>query len=248
MKVQVLISDLQVPYHDKRAVANVIEFVKWYKPDEVITVGDEMDMQTISKWSRGTSLEYEGSIGRDRDETVRILGELGVSQMTRSNHTDRLFNTVSLRAPGLLGLPELTIQKFLKLDELGIKYHEQPHEIAPGWVLMHGDEGSTNQTGGQTALGLAKRSGMSVVCGHTHRMGLIPHAQSWGAGTTKTIWGMEVGNLMDYSKAKYIKGGLFNWQQGFGMLYTEGRNVTPVVIPIDRQGRFVVEGRGWGYK
>ena len=113
---------------------------------------------------------------------------------------------------------------------------------------MHGDEGSTNQTGGQTALGLAKRSGMSVVCGHTHRMGLIPHAQPWGAGTTKTIWGMEVGNLMDYSKAKYIKGGLFNWQQGFGMLYTEGRNVTPVVIPIDRQGRFVVEGRGWGYK
>lgn len=247
MKVQILISDLQVPYHDKRAVANVIEFIKWYKPDEVISVGDEMDMQTISKWSRGTALEHEGSIGNDRDEAVRILKALKITRMTRSNHTDRLFNTIALRAPGLSNLPELTLRKFLRLDELGITYHEKPYEIAPNWILMHGDEGSMNQTGGQTALGLAKRSGKSVVCGHTHRMGLIPHAQSWGAGTTKAIWGMEVGNLMDYSKAKYIKGGLFNWQQGFGMLYTEGQSVTPVIIPIDKQGRFTVEGRGWGY-
>ena len=76
MKVYVAVADLQVPYHDKRAVKNLINFVKDFKPTKVFTVGDEQDFQTISKWSKGTLLEYEGSIGRDRDETCRILEAL----------------------------------------------------------------------------------------------------------------------------------------------------------------------------
>jgi hypothetical protein len=63
MKTIVCVSDLQIPYHDKRAVANLAAFIKAYKPTEVVSVGDEMDMQTISKWSKGTPLEYERSIG-----------------------------------------------------------------------------------------------------------------------------------------------------------------------------------------
>lgn len=250
MKVIVAISDMQVPYHDKRALENIIHFVKDFKPTEVVTVGDEMDMQTISKWSKGTKLEYEGSIGRDRDETCSIMERLGVSHMARSNHTDRLFNTVSLRAPGLLGLPELNIQNFFRMDDLGIKYHEDPYELAPDWLLMHGDEGSANSTAGQTALGLAKRTGTSIICGHTHRQAIIPysqsHASSGGGIISKTIYGFETGNVMDYRKARYIKGGLFNWQQGFGILYVDGKTVTPVAVPIQRDGSFIVNGYKWG--
>ena len=87
MKTIVCVSDLQVPYHDKRAVANLAKFIKAFKPDEVVSVGDEMDMQTISKWAKGTPLEFERSIGRDRDETTRILESLQVKHMIRSNHT-----------------------------------------------------------------------------------------------------------------------------------------------------------------
>jgi len=38
MKVKVIVSDLQVPYHDKRAVANVAKFIKAFKPDDVSQV------------------------------------------------------------------------------------------------------------------------------------------------------------------------------------------------------------------
>ncbi len=246
MKVTVLISDLQIPYNDKRATKNIINFIKDFKPTEVATVGDEMDMQTISKWSRGTILEYEGSIQRDRDETCRVLEAMNVSHMARSNHTDRLFNYVSLKAPGLLGFEALNVENFFRMKELGINYHEDPYEIAPGWLLMHGDEGTQSATGGMTALALAKRTNMSVVCGHTHRQGLVPFSQSYGAGTTETIYGFETGNLMNYSKAKYIKGGLFNWQQGFGVLYTDGQTVTPVMVPINKDGSFIFAGYKWG--
>jgi hypothetical protein len=151
-----------------------------------------------------------------------------------------------MRAPGLLGLPELELPEFLRLPDIGATYHDKPYELAPNWLLMHGDEGSMKSTGGLTALGLAMRTGMSVVCGHTHRMGLAHHTQAHGTATPRTVWGMEVGNLMKYRDAKYIKGGLFTWQQGFGMLYVDGRTVVPVTIPIQKDGSFIVEGKRWG--
>jgi hypothetical protein len=80
MKIKriVVISDLQVPFHDKKAVRNVAQFIRKYKPDDVLCVGDEIDFQTISRWSTGRD-EWSGSIGRDRDETVRVLAELQVT-------------------------------------------------------------------------------------------------------------------------------------------------------------------------
>ena len=246
MKKIVCISDLQVPYYDKRAVNNLAAFIKAYKPDTVVSVGDEMDMQTISRWAKGTPLEYERSISKDRDETVRVLEALKVKHVIRSNHTDRLFNTVMMRAPGLLGLPELSLPTFLRFDQLGITYHKNPYELAPGWLLLHGDEGNISQTGGQTALNLALRTGRSVVCGHTHRMGLLHKTEAYAGKPTRTLWGMEVGNLMDMKQASYLKAGYGNWQQGFGILSVDGTKVHPQLVPIHKDGTFVVEGKVWG--
>jgi hypothetical protein len=246
MKAIVCISDLQVPFQDQRAVDNVAAFIKAFKPDSVASVGDEMDMQTISRWSHGTPLEYERTISRDRDATVRVLEQLRVQHVIRSNHTDRLFNTVMMRAPGLLGLPELDLPNFLRFPELGITYHRKPYELAPGWLLMHGDEGNISQNGGTTALNLAKKTGMSVVCGHTHRMGLTHHSESFAGTNTRTIWGMEVGNLMNAKKASYLKAGISNWQQGFGILWVDGKSVKPELIPIRKDGTFTAAGKTWG--
>lgn len=246
MKTIVCISDLQVPFHDKRAVANVVAFIKAFKPDSVVSVGDEMDFQTISRWAHGTPLEYEQTIARDRDATVQVLADLKVQHVIRSNHTDRLFNTVMMRAPGLISLPELELPNFLRFPQLGITYHAKPYELAPGWLLMHGDEGSVSQNGGQTALNLARKTGMSVVCGHTHRMGLMHLSEGYYGRQTRTIWGMEVGNLMDSKQASYLKGGINNWQQGFGILWVEGKQVTPQIIPIARDGSFTAAGKVWG--
>ena len=106
---------------------------------------------------------------------------------------------------------------------------------------MHGDEGNVQPTAGATALGLAKRSGMSVVCGHTHRMGLTHYTQAWAKGS-RTVWGMEVGHLMDLKYAKYIRGALFTWQRGFGILHVDGKNVMPQLVPIVNNS-FTVEGK-----
>jgi predicted phosphodiesterase len=167
-----IVSDLQIPYHDPRAVNNLIDFIKRYKPDRVVSIGDEIDMPQISRWNRGTAGEYVGSLGRDRDITVKILEKLRVTDVIRSNHTDRLFNYVANQAAGLSGIPELRLENFLRLPELGITYWRKPMPIAPNWVAVHGDHGRISQVAGQTALKQALQHGKSIVCGHTHRLGL----------------------------------------------------------------------------
>jgi len=243
MKSIVVISDLQSPFHDVAATKTIAKFIKHYRPSSVVSVGDEIDLPQISRWEEGGEGEWQRDLGRHRDITVDLLAELQVDHIVRSNHSDRLYNKIKSKAPGFLGLPELEIEKFLKLDSLGITYHHEPYELAPNWLLMHGDEGNVQPTAGATALGLAKRSGMSVVCGHTHRMGLTHHTQGW-AGKTKTIWGMEVGNLMDYKFARYIKAGLFTWNKGFGLLHVDGTTVMPQLVPIVNNS-FTVDGKVW---
>ena len=114
-------------------------------------------------------------------------------------------------------------------------------DIAPGWIMMHGDQGNVQPTAGATALGLTKRSGMSVVCGHTHRAGLTHYTQAVD-GKIRTTYGMEVGHMMDLRHAKYIKGGLFTWAQAFGILHVDGATVYPELVFIVNNS-FTVNGK-----
>ena len=170
-----LISDLQIPFHDPRAVDAVAQCITDMKgPDDVVvTVGDEQDFQTIGRWAIGTPKEWERSIGRDRDTTVQVLKDLQVDACVRSNHTDRLFASIMRRLPGLMGLPELELVNFWRLPDLGVEIHPDGYRV-PGadWIVLHGDEAGLSQEAGKTAMNLAKKVGLSVACGHTHRVGL----------------------------------------------------------------------------
>ena len=245
MKKIVVISDLQVPYHDERAVRNVASFIRRFKPDQVITIGDEIDLPQISRWTEGTPGWFEQSLGADRDATVEILWDLQVTDMIRSNHTDRLYNVIMKKIPAFLALPELKFEKFMKLDELGIKFHRKPLEFAPDWIAIHGDEGSVKPTPGLTALDAARKHGKNVVCGHTHRAGQSAFTEASGGVLGRILRGVEVGNLMQFSKAGYMKG-TGNWQQAFAVFYVDKKAVTNTIVHIEKDGSFVFEGKRYG--
>ena len=245
MKKIVVISDLQVPYHDERAVRNVASFIRRFKPDQVITIGDEIDLPQISRWTEGTPGWFEQSLGTDRDATVEILWDLQVTDMIRSNHTDRLYNVIMKKIPAFLALPELKFEKFMKLDELGIKFHRKPLEFAPDWIAIHGDEGSVKPTPGLTALDAARKHGKNVVCGHTHRAGQSAFTEASGGVLGRILRGVEVGNLMDFKKAGYMKG-TGNWQQAFAVFYVDKKAVTNTIVHIEKDGSFVFEGKRYG--
>lgn len=243
MKRHFIIPDMQVPYHDKRAIAAVASCIADHKAkgDTVTTIGDEMDFDMIGRWVKGSDKEWSRRIGKDRDETVQVLKDLQVDNMIRSNHTDRVFKTLADRAPGFLGLPELELPNFFRLDEVGAKFHPKAFQIAPGWLALHGDESGLSPLGGRTAANLAIKTQSNVVCGHTHRAGLTATTYGIYGKVNAERWGLEVGNLMDMrsSGAAYSK--VHNWQQAWAVLYQDGSNVTPHLLPIIKRS-FVFEG------
>ena len=245
MNVIVEVSDLQVPYHHKGAVSALSKFIRAYKPDDVVCVGDEIDMPQVSRWNKGMAGEYAGKLAADRDETVRTLEALQIHHVMRSNHGDRLQNYLKQYAPGLADDPDLQYRRYMRYDELGITFHEEMYEYAPGWLLAHGDEGSLSSIAGTTAAKLARRSGKSVTCGHTHRAGIQPESQAHNGKFVRTLYGKEIGCLMNLKQAAYLKTGGANWQLAFGVSYVDGRKVTPQVVFMRPDGSFIFERRLW---
>jgi predicted phosphodiesterase len=243
----VILSDLQVPFEDVHVTRNIAKFLQKFKPDQTITIGDEIDFQSISKWSDGTPLAYEQTLGDDRDRCVELLWELGVTDCIRSNHTDRLYNIIMKKIPSFLSLPELRFEKFMKFDELGITFWKKPMPLAPNWVAVHGDHSPIKSQGGLSAMEAARRNGKNVISGHTHRAGRTSFSEASGGRLGRVLHGVEVGNLMDFSKALYGGStGSFNWQQAFAIMYVHGKNVQVDLIYIEKNGTFIVNGKVYG--
>jgi hypothetical protein len=249
MKRTVVVPDLQVPYHDPIAVKNVAAYIKAVRPDSVVTLGDEIDLPQISRWTENTPGWYEQTLAADRDEAVEVLWSLVEhtkdAHIIRSNHTDRLYNVIMKKIPAFLALPELRFEKFMKLDELGITYHKKPYAIARGIVAVHGDEQSIKPQPGLTALEAARRHGISVICGHTHRAGQSAFTEASGGKIGRILRGWEGGHLMDVRQAHYTKGTM-NWQQAFIVIEEIGTNVQVSIINLEKDGTFVVSGKRYG--
>lgn len=233
----IVLPDMQIPDEDRKAVESVTAFIEWLQPDGLLCVGDELDSPEPSRWNKGYAGEYAGtlqaSIDRCHDVLAGFRAALGDDKpfhLMRSNHQSRIATYVARYAPALAPLRSLDYATLLGLDEIGVTFHERPFEFAPGWVLAHGDEGSLTQTAAGTALGLAKRWGKSVVCGHTHRAGVQHHHLYLNGRPSQLLFGIEVGHLMDIRKADYLKAGSANWQQAVAVIDVDGKRVHPTLV------------------
>jgi predicted phosphodiesterase len=248
MKRIVVLSDMQIPYHDRKAVAAVQQFVKEYQPEELFCVGDEADSPEPSRWNKGTAGEYAGTLQKGLDETMNIMKTFKEAigdnpfHVMRSNHGDRISHYVNKYAPALASIRSLEYTSLLGYRENGITFHNRLYNFAPGWAMAHGDEGSLSRNAGGTALSLARKSGVSIVCGHTHRAGIQHENTGYNGKLSNRLFGVEVGHLMDLNKADYLKSGGANWQQAFGLLYIDKGKVTPTIVPFNGRS-FVVEGK-----
>lgn len=201
-------------------------------------MGDELDAPEPSRWNKGYAEEYEETLQDSIDMTFEIMSDfraaLGRSKpfiIQRSNHTDRIEKYIRKYAPAFAPLRNLRIENLLGYSSLNITYLHKMKELLPGWVMAHGDEGRLSSVPGSTAMKLATRLNRSVVCGHTHRLGL-QHDTSGLYGKNRTIFGLEVGHLMDIKQASYLMSGVANWQQGIGILMEKNRKVVPYAVPI----------------
>lgn len=236
----IVVSDIQYPYQDPKALRLCIDYIGEGGPwDGVLIVGDELDAPQAAKFSKGYAAEFAGTLQRDIDGCHAMLADIVEAAsgsdvvLMRSNHTQRIETYLNRYAPALSSLRSLDYPTLLGLGDLGIAWRDKPWKFTSdgdGWYLAHGDEGSLIQSAGGTGLNLARRFNTSVVCGHSHRLGLQHAHAAVGGKVVKRLWGFEVGHLMDMKKAGYLgrSGGGANWQQGFGII----EDGFPIPVPI----------------
>ena len=244
-----IIPDSHYPDTDMRVFNAMLGAIKEVKPDRIIQIGDLMDYPQPSRWTKGTRHEFEGSVFKDSELAVKNFiqplrkvfdGPIGVHA---GNHDIRPSLYLEKYAPALAETKEFNIENLLKFDEYGIQLLPDFHKVAPGWITTHGHLGGIrlSQIAGNTPLNAAKRMGVSIIMGHTHRAGIGQYTIGYG-GSGTTLTGMEVGHIMNPKKVTYLKGATGNWQQSLGWLTIDGQHVTPQLIPISK-GKFSIEGR-----
>lgn len=223
-----------------KAVQNLVRYIGDSQPDEVCILGDFLDMKAPARWSKGRAEEYAaGSLKRELAAAYGTLALLrtrfdGRVTFIVGNHEARYENYLNAYAPAIAGISK-TLPELLRLDDYGVTLMDQPYRIAPGVVAIHGDLLRANA--GASALAEVGRHGMSVVQGHTHRLGLV--YQTHGA----TRFALEAGHLSDIRKASYLSfPGVANWQNGFGSLRVSGNTVSPAIHKVSMQGAFTVDG------
>lgn len=249
-KLIIVLADLQVPYQDPKYILVMRKFInemrdsKQFDQVEVGQIGDLTDQPETGRWNKGAAGEYAGTFWAGIRTTREIIKLLSMDWVKAGNHDRRVEDYIEKYAPALGGDDsEITMESLFRIGPgTRTKLHRKPFKMAPGWIAAHGDEGGLSQVAGRTAFGLTPRWDMSVVCGHTHRAGIVSHTVGL-PGSRRRISGMEVGNGMLESAATYIKSAAPNWQKGFGLFLVEkGRTYDQLVI-MTPGCQFAYDGR-----
>lgn len=219
----IIVSDLQVPYQDDRALAVVEKYMATRKWHGYIQIGDFMDLDTISSFNiNKPRLSENRRLNKDFDlaNTIldrhqRIIRKKNPDAefvLLEGNHEERIERYLDQHPvfEGMLDIPRL-----LRLDERGFKWikswtNGQAYKVGKA-NFVHGRY--TNQ---YHPAKMVQKYGDNIFYGHTHDM--MCHAVANEFHVDKTIVGQSIGCLCKRDLA-YMKGQPSNWQQGFMVLF-----------------------------
>lgn len=247
MKLIIVLADLQVPYHDLNYIRVMKKFVRemsrsrQFHRVELGQIGDLMDQPEVGRWNKGAAGEYSGTFWSGVRATREIVDEFQFDWIKVGNHDRRVEDYLEKYAPAL-GSPdsEWNLNTLLGMDNRILR--RDPFQMAPGWIACHGDEGGLSPVSGRTAFGLALTYDQSVVCGHTHRAGVVSKTVGLPPNRRR-IAGMEIGNGMQEEYATYIKTKSPNWQKGFGIFVVKGQQTYDQLILMNPDCSFTYDGR-----
>lgn len=257
------------PFHDEKAINIMLQIVRDSKPDSIINLGDTCD---FPEWSSKflVSPEFVMTTQPTIDRTHKYLADQ-LSEapqgckvhMLEGNHDNRLPIAITKNAMAALRLrranapeewPVLSLQSLLRLDELGVVYHDG---YPAGRVkLAAGDAQQTPlyAVHGErlTVSAVAKNERQSVVQGHIHRIqdhyetyevdGDFIVVNAWSPGCLSRIDGATPSVKGGHDIKGRPKKRYENWQQGVGIVTVMPDGSWAKEIVEIRNGRAIWRG------
>jgi hypothetical protein len=158
-----VIPDLHCPWENVDALAFLKAVKQRYKPDVIVSLGDEVDFYGMSRFTHDPDVANPGA---ELSEAVKHLipfyQEFPNVLICQSNHTHRIHKKAA--DSGLPRESVRSIEEILKTPEGWI--YKQCHRV-DGVDYKHG----TGKSGAQAHINHAKATGRSTCIGHIHAWG-----------------------------------------------------------------------------
>lgn len=260
-----LSSDHQIPYQDDRAIDLWFQVMDWFKPHVVDYLGDTSDQFCFSNFEVGRTkeflntvpdlpegIEYPGpaerlmdfikaeekatadfyALTRKKRKNAEIFSALGNHDIRIWNYADKYMKET---------LEQITPEALWGLDNLGIDYiyYEDLPRLRYGGLYAHHGIAANAEAGASVKNDIDKL-GVSIIRGHSHRMGTYYKTYEL---RNETLRGYEIGHLckVDSDGFKYTQ--VHNWQQGFAVGLISGDSVHIQPIEINPNYECWVAGR-----
>jgi len=209
----IIVSDHQIPQHDKQLHKLFCTYLRVTKPKRLIILGDFVD-------NAATSRHLDSAVRESLQETV-TSGRAVLEDYREScgwdteitylpgNHEHNLTKTLLSKAPMLFGVraagaryPALSLPGLFGLEELDIEWvgdcgaNEYPlaHiEIAPNFYGFHGDR--SRKIRGGAALSELENVTYSYIQGHTHGLAIIRKTLHLSDTELRTLYAVENGTM-----------------------------------------------------
>jgi hypothetical protein len=215
------ISDLQVPFHDPKAIDICFEYLTKQGIDTLFINGDLVDFYQLSDFQKDPRVR---KFDEEHEIILEMLGyirksfpDLIIYYNLDANHEFRYERYMRTKAPELLGLKLFEIEDILKLNEFGIKPIKNIDHVKFGHLpIIHGDTTFRRGSGVSPAKTLFDRVKQSAIASHVHRTSEF---------TTKNQFDGEIftcyttGHLM-HPNVEYCKH-TDQYNQGFAILEKE---------------------------
>ena len=217
IKKVIILPDVHIDTKVSKEYKVVKRFVKDFKADEIVLLGDFMDVSALSAWDLDKKRLMEGR--RYKKEVDVVNNELNYLQnytkkitYLEGNHENRVERYLD-RNPEMEGMIE--VKEVLYLNNRKIIYHKMNELYKLGHLrFTHGIY--TNEFHTKKTL---QAIGDNIVYGHIHR----PQAYMLNMMLQKPIMAYSLGSLCNKSP-DYMKGKPANWMTGFAVVYYDDKN------------------------
>lgn len=220
--------ELHMPFHHPDSLDFLDTVNKVYKPDEVVCVGDLVDVHANSRHDH----DPDGySAGMELDATIDALEDLfeifPKAKYCIGNHCSRIH-----KAAYKAGIPRAAMRSLEEIYGLPTGWEIGEYFKVDGVLYEHGDRFGA---GASTHIKAAMSNMCSTVVGHIHTSFGVEYI----ANRDKLIFGAVAGALIDPDSYAAAYGKAYAKKSILGaMIVIDGRIALPIPMLLDDYGRW----------
>ena len=235
------------PIHDERAIAVALEVIRDVNPDQVVLVGDNLDLAEMGKFV--TDAPFKAMIQPAIDRAAELCREVREAapkakiSWIAGNHEYRMAKYIQLNAAAAFGItrgkltdelrdgwPVLSVPYVCRMDDFDIEYlpgyPESYVSLNENLMVIHGDKVTSN---GSTTTKYLNDAHISVIYGHIHRVEYAYRTRKSAKGP-RTVMAASPGCLCRIDGAvpsvksgadefgRPLLKGVENWQNGLAVV------------------------------